>query len=482
DNGTSISGATASTYTLQASDVGHTLDVVVTATNSAGSANATSSATASVTASSGGLPGGVALQQVDGGPDYWGQWSNSFPTSSSFYPIGVFNQSLGYNNGNYDPTQIAAYKAEGINTFINLYNGYNSSLLSAIQADGMSAIVGPLAPSYAGNAISGYVWFDEADGGNDCGDVPSASVLGVTVSCSPTSSGRTPTSVISQVNADLHSQDSTRPDYCQYTKPVAEDSGLSSSQAAAYETAGCNIVSYDSYVQNDSYANNHDLWRQYDDVVRTREQDGENSATHTPGAAPVWPFIEAGEPFSPSQWDGLTITPPMDVAEAWNAVIGGAQGIQWFDHDFGNDGQSGYNTSGDDLIDSGEDSSTYGVALQTDIKQFDDQVEALAPVLNSETANGYVTATNPNPDSEDGVSVNTLVKYDAATNDFYVFVAPTATSSESITFNVAGGYSGSVTDVKPESGTTSTVTATNGSFTDTFSGQTDVHYYIIPNS
>ncbi|MGZ4283289.1 MAG: alkaline phosphatase family protein [Solirubrobacteraceae bacterium] len=45
-----ISGATSSTYTLTASDVSDTIDVIVTATNSAGNASATSAKTATVTA------------------------------------------------------------------------------------------------------------------------------------------------------------------------------------------------------------------------------------------------------------------------------------------------------------------------------------------------------------------------------------------------------------------------------------------------
>ena len=50
---TNISGATSTTYVLQSSDVGNTIDVVVTGTNGAGSASATSAQTASVSSSSG---------------------------------------------------------------------------------------------------------------------------------------------------------------------------------------------------------------------------------------------------------------------------------------------------------------------------------------------------------------------------------------------------------------------------------------------
>jgi len=49
DGTTNIVGATSSTYVIQASDVGHTLNSVVTATNAFGSASASSLPTAVVT-------------------------------------------------------------------------------------------------------------------------------------------------------------------------------------------------------------------------------------------------------------------------------------------------------------------------------------------------------------------------------------------------------------------------------------------------
>ena len=55
---TSISGATGSSYTLQSSDVGDTIDVVVTATNAGGSSSATSTQTAAVTSAGSSDPPG----------------------------------------------------------------------------------------------------------------------------------------------------------------------------------------------------------------------------------------------------------------------------------------------------------------------------------------------------------------------------------------------------------------------------------------
>jgi hypothetical protein len=63
---TSISGATGSSYTLAASDVGHTARAVVTATNAGGSNSATSAATAVIAANVTGSPSNTALPTISG--------------------------------------------------------------------------------------------------------------------------------------------------------------------------------------------------------------------------------------------------------------------------------------------------------------------------------------------------------------------------------------------------------------------------------
>jgi hypothetical protein len=67
-----VTGATASSYTLQASDVGQTVDVVVTATNAGGSASATAAQTETVLEPSTGTSQSVA---------FWLGWSGSIEES-----------------------------------------------------------------------------------------------------------------------------------------------------------------------------------------------------------------------------------------------------------------------------------------------------------------------------------------------------------------------------------------------------------------
>jgi hypothetical protein len=64
DSCTAIAGATASTYTAQAADVGHALRVTVTATNADGSASSTSAPTAAISSAS--APGNTQAPTISG--------------------------------------------------------------------------------------------------------------------------------------------------------------------------------------------------------------------------------------------------------------------------------------------------------------------------------------------------------------------------------------------------------------------------------
>ena len=85
-----ISGATSSSYTLTANDVGNTIRVTVTASNAGGSGSATSAATATVASSAPASPGNTALPQISGMATQDsaltttnGSWSNG-PTSYAY--------------------------------------------------------------------------------------------------------------------------------------------------------------------------------------------------------------------------------------------------------------------------------------------------------------------------------------------------------------------------------------------------------------
>jgi hypothetical protein len=462
-----VSGANASTYTLASTDVAHTVRAVVTATNSGGStaAHSTQSSVVSAASTGGGggggggtLPSGVSLQQIDGGSTFFSHFSNSSSFDNpAVYPISVFDQTLGYNGSSWDPASLSSYHNEGVNGFISLYNGFNQAMMNSIQSDNMW-VFDSSAPSYA-SPMTGLQWFDEADGINQCGNMPSGSLLGQSVPCSTGYYGGAPSaSQIGQITSDLHGAqgagDPTRAVYGNYTGGNIAWPTPPNANSAAYVNA-VDIASFDDYIITGGYDPDHNLWRQYDDVQNTR---AEANYSH-----PIWGYIEAGNPETSGSWSGITPTPAMETAEAWNMVIGGARGITWFDHSFCSCG--GMPQSSDTLI----DPNPYWAPLQAAVKAWDQEVASLAPVINSPSANSYVTHTG---------SMNVMAKYASSQNSFYVFAAPRFNSSQNITYTVAGGYTGPVTVVNENR----TVQATNGQFTDNVAGQTAVHVYQIPNA
>src|SRR5207249_2883835 len=86
-----ISGATGQSYLLASADVGATMRVTVTASNSAGSATSTSAATAVVASSSSGPPSVVSAPVISGTAQVGqtltsstGTWNGTQPLSYSY--------------------------------------------------------------------------------------------------------------------------------------------------------------------------------------------------------------------------------------------------------------------------------------------------------------------------------------------------------------------------------------------------------------
>jgi hypothetical protein len=99
-----ISGASSSSYTLGSGDVGHTIDVVVTASNAGGSTSATSNPTAVVSSSSTAAPSNTALPAVSGTAQQGqtlsaskGSWTGS-PTSYAYQWRDCDSSGVGCSN------------------------------------------------------------------------------------------------------------------------------------------------------------------------------------------------------------------------------------------------------------------------------------------------------------------------------------------------------------------------------------------------
>jgi len=186
---------------------------------------------------------------------------------------------------------------------------------------------------------------------------------------------------------------------------------------------------------------------------------------------PVTVDIETGCPSS----NGACTTPAASTAAAWHAIIAGARGIIWFQHNF-----SGPCVDFNTFYDGSDPSSpmyhchqTPGVTLHdvvTHVSAVNHEVAGLNNVLLSPFAEHYVSVGH--------ADVSVMAKYSHRT--FFVVAAagkpalPPA-NNQVVTFKLAGGYTGPVTVI----GENRVLHAVNGIFTDNFANEDSVHIYEV---
>lgn len=192
-------------------------------------------------------------------------------------------------------------------------------------------------------------------------------------------------------------------------------------------------------------------------------------------AKPVVVDVETGCPFSAGSSDaGHCATPPQTIAAAWHALIAGAHGIIWFQHDF-----SGPCQDLRTLIDGSNPSSamyscqqTPGVTLHDVVQAltaFSHEVTGLSDVLLAPTAAGYVRTSGD-------ISAVAKVFHGAC----YIFAgsgkpATPPPANQTVTFMLADNYAGTVSVYNEHR----TVQASGGVFHDSFADANSVHIYKI---
>ena len=191
---TSIPGATSSTYVLTASDVNQTIDAVVTATNSSGSAVAYAEVSAEVTGSGGASPAISVLPTVAGATVLGdtltatnGTWTNA--------PTGYADQWQDCNTAgavcmNISGASAATYVlasadvGDTVRVVVTATNGTGS-----VSADSsVTGVVTSSAPTSGGTSATANIWVNPSGGGcarsgtlvgdpgasNDCGTLQAA--------------------------------------------------------------------------------------------------------------------------------------------------------------------------------------------------------------------------------------------------------------------------------------------------------------------
>jgi len=185
---------------------------------------------------------------------------------------------------------------------------------------------------------------------------------------------------------------------------------------------------------------------------------------------PVIVDVETGCPGS----SGNCTTPPAMTAAAWHALIAGARGILWFQHNFG-----GPCIDSRTIIDGSNPASgkyncqqTPGVTLHdmvVALTRFNKEVTSLTTVLLAPFADHYVTAKG---------DVSCMAKY--SNGVYYVFAGSGRPGEpprpgQQVTFQLAGAPSTSVTVLDEHR----TLRVVHGKFTDTFANADTVHIYRV---
>jgi hypothetical protein len=371
DGTTTIAGATTSAYVVASGDVGHQLDVVVTATNSNGSAFAASAGTAAVTIG-GTLPHDPAFV----GPSYYTKFANGPSTSTSYFPIGTYEMDIT------NSVNASRMNGMGINFIDQEYSGGCIAELDASFANGTREQVNPEGSGcpagasgtfsnplgdFAGDthtgSVFGYALFDEPNGGTGPYSMQTCTTLGTAPIVSNPSQDTCAVAAINDENT-LHTADPTRTIWGNFTKDVFPwneypasswstancGSGTLAAQtghAGSVTWSGC-FEKHNSMVVSGLDLMSADIypWADPYEASNTNMDSGCNNNSGHCGAwvdgfavdrikalrpgTPPWMFL--GMTRSTDSQD--VETPRMLNADVWDTIAHGARGIVWWTADF----------------------------------------------------------------------------------------------------------------------------------------------------
>jgi hypothetical protein len=393
--------------------------------------------------------GTVTLQQVDGGPGYYGQFANPLPVDPNWFPIGAWMRP-GFNGTNTSGQRyFDLYKDFGMNVHVGV-ECPECADEAALRAAGFRTIIQQSERTRfndLGSEVAGWFLIDEVD--MCCG--PPGFAGGNGYDMLDSAIGRLP--------------NDGRFKYNNYGKGVL----LWESDAdAARFINGRNggntfqqIVATDLYWftdPNERSSSRYGFASSYgDDVRKVRRLDALDGKR-----MPVWHVIELGWPFTEgASAGGRRILPAEMRAATWHALIAGARGINYFDHNFG-PGTPGFTILGEGYDD------TRAMA-----KAVNAQIKALAPVLNSP----FVTSGHSATDTMNG-DVRYMVKWSGG--KFYLF-AGADRGGGNATFSIPCVGNATAVRLAPSNlpGEAASIPVTGGSFTDSFADKNAVHIYRI---
>jgi len=317
----------------------------------------------------------VRLEQADAtGAGYYGQFTDALSDTPDFFPISGWVRPV------HDQTQVDLYKDFGLNVFVGLENP-ELTQESLLRANGFKAVVQVDEQARfndLGSETAGWFLDDEID--MCCGP--------------PTFDGGNGYNMLDSILAGLPRDGRLR--YNNYGKGVLE--WESDADAAKFINGHNGPNSYQQVVSADRYwftdpnergDARYGLGSSYgDDVRKLRRLDAMDGVR-----MPVWYLVELGWPFTEgASAGGRRILPDEIRSAVWHVLIAGARGITYFDHNFGP------STPGSTILGDGYDDN------RAMAKSVNDQIEALAPALNSPSVTSGTSTS--------GASSRYMVKWD----------------------------------------------------------------------
>ncbi|MBN1125267.1 MAG: hypothetical protein JXA82_09675 [Sedimentisphaerales bacterium] len=289
----------------------------------------------------------------------YGQWRNGPPKSNDFFPIAVWLQ---------DPRKAQQYQQAGINTYVGLWKGPTEIQLAQLKAAGMKLICVPNEVGLQHRddpTIIGWMHGDEPDNTQARKD----------------GQGYGPPIPPSKITSDyehIRDVDPSRPILLNLGQGVAYDNwigrGVRRNHPEDYPLyiQGCDIVSFDIYPvvhRNPDVAGK--LWFVPKGVQRLKEWSN--------GTKVVWNCIEC------TRIQSKTARPtPHEVrCEVWMSLIHGSRGLIYFVHEW----EPRFNESA--LLDDSD--------MLAGVTKINQQVHALAPILNRPSQEEKIFLTSSNP-------------------------------------------------------------------------------------
>lgn len=373
----------------------------------------------------------LRLQRVDGGPGYYGRFAHGLPRAASYFPIGVWLESV-LDRGN-----IRMDKNVGINTYVGLTGNSN---LALARRNGMKVLLQQedwRTKSPVGRESAGWVLRDEIDMEMRA-DAGYAELL--------------------RIKGSLPSDRRLR--YNNFGKGVLF--WLSDVQAARYVNA-VDVPSTDTYWFSDNNVCGFSEGARLFVGGRRELTTAECHRASNYGAQvrrvrnlvsprrskPVWTFVE----LAPIGAGNPSITPPQIRAAVWHSLIAGAGGITYFNHSFTGRCQTQHVLR-----------ETCYASVRTVVKSVNAQIKALAPVLNAP----FVTSGwSHRP------TTKAMVKWHGGR--FYVFAGSAENASSTGSFSIPCVGAANATVV----GENRTIPVRRGRFADSFTDGNAVHIYRI---